>query len=103
MTLRLERFSGSRPEQEGKTATIPSLARPWNVIGHDDPVTLMIYVTDVFMKVFGYSRTKAHSLMMEVHTSGRSVVWTGAREQAETYVLKLQGYYLLTTLEHVDA
>ena len=27
-------------------------ARPWNVIVHDDPVTLMNYVTQVFIDVF---------------------------------------------------
>jgi len=91
------------PSRETGTATVTSLARPWNVIVHDDPVTLMTYVTDVFMKVFGYSEEKAHTLMMEVHTTGRSVVWTGARERAELYVYKLQAFCLLATIEPVDA
>jgi ATP-dependent Clp protease adaptor protein ClpS len=76
-----------------------SLARPWKVIVHDDPVTLMVYVTMVFQKVFGYSREHAQRLMLEVHTAGMSVVWTGAREQAELYVAKLHGHQLLATLE----
>ena len=83
-----------------KTRT--EIARPWNVIVHDDPVTLMSYVTNAFMEVFGYPREKAHRLMMEVHSTGRSVVWTGAREQAEVYTQRLQARYLLTTLERVD-
>jgi ATP-dependent Clp protease adapter protein ClpS len=37
--------------------------------------------------------------MMEVHTAGKSVVWTGAREQAEIYVTRLQSFHLLATLE----
>ncbi|MFQ5473280.1 MAG: ATP-dependent Clp protease adaptor ClpS [Dehalococcoidia bacterium] len=41
-------------------------------------------------------------MMMEVHTTGRSVVWTGGREQAEVYAAKLQGFYLKTTLEQVE-
>lgn len=73
--------------------------RPWNVVVHDDPVTLMNYVTRVFMDVFRYSQAKAHRLMMEVHQDGRSVVWSGAREPAETYVTRLQAAHLLTTLE----
>jgi ATP-dependent Clp protease adaptor protein ClpS len=89
------------PETESETKT--RLARPWNVIVHDDPVTLMSYVTNTFMEVFGYPREKAHRLMMEVHTSGKSVVWTGAREQAELYVQKLIGYHLLASLQQVDA
>lgn len=78
------------------------LARPWNVIVHDDPISLMTYVTLTLQKVFGYAQDKAHRMMMEVHTQGRSVVWTGAREQAELYVFKLHGAQLRTTLEQVD-
>ncbi len=86
-----------KPAVDTKTKT----QRPWNVIVHDDPVSLMNYVTRVFIDVFGYPQTKAHKLMMEVHTAGKSVVWTGAREQAETYVSRLQSFHLLATLEQV--
>ena len=85
-----------------KTRPETSLALPWNVIVHDDPVTLMTYVTKVFVQVLGYAQEKAHQLMMEVHKTGRSVVWTGAREKAEMYAQKLQAHHLLTTLEVVD-
>ncbi len=94
---------GATKEQtETETKTRPATARPWNVIVHDDPVTLMTYVSKVFMQVFGYSVDKAKKLMMEVHKTGRSVVWSGGREQAEVYVQKLQAHHLLTTLEQVD-
>ena len=96
----------ARPATKEKTATKTkpktSLATPWNVIVHDDPVTLQNYVTKVFIKVFGYSVSKANRLMMEVHKSGRSIVWTGAREQAEMYAQKLQAHHLLTSMEKVD-
>lgn len=93
------------PSRKGEpgVATVASLARPWNVIVHDDPVTLMTYVTEVFMRVFAYAEPKAHKLMLEVHTTGRSIVWTGARETAEIYVLKLQAFCLLATLEPVES
>lgn len=95
--------AATKEATETKTATKTALAPPWNVIVHDDPVTLMTYVTKVFMQVFGYPQERAQRLMMEVHKSGRSVVWTGAREQAEVYVQKLQAHHLLTSLEVVDA
>lgn len=85
-----------------KTRPETLLASPWNVIVLDDPVTLMTYVTKVFMQVFGYAQDKAQELMMEVHKTGRSVVWTGAREKAEMYAQKLQAHHLLTSLEVVD-
>lgn len=95
---------GATKEQtETRTRPQTAVAPPWNVIVHDDPVTLMTYVTKVFMQVFGYAQEKAQKLMMEVHKSGRSVVWTGAREQAEMYAQKLQAHHLLTTIEAVDA
>ena len=78
------------------------LARPWNVVD-DDPVNLMVYVTRIFMQVFGYPRPKAETHMLEVHHQGRSIVWTGDREQAELYVLKLRSAALRTTMEQVEA
>jgi len=90
-------------KEQTKPKVDTSLAPPWNVIVHDDPVTLMTYVTNVFMQVFGYPQDKAQRLMLEVHRSGRSVVWTGARERAEVYAQKLQAHHLLTSLEVVDA
>jgi len=95
---------GATKEQtETKTRGETQLAPPWHVIVHDDPVTLMTYVTKVFMQVFGYPQDKAQRLMLEVHKTGRSIVWTGAREQAEMYAQKLQAHHLLTSLEVADA
>lgn len=94
--------AATKEQTETKTRPETSLAKPWNVIVHDDPVTLMTYVAKAFVQVFGYSQDKAHKLMMEVHKTGRSVVWTGAREQAEMYAQKLQARHLLTTLEVVE-
>jgi len=90
-------------EEQTDTTTVTQLARPWNVVVHDDPITLMGYVVKVFVEVFGYAEPKARRLMMEVHETGRSVVWTGARESAELYVHKLQGRHLLATLEQSEA
>jgi len=95
-------MSGTKTQEETKTTTKVQTAPPWNVIVHDDPISLMSYVSHVFQKVFGYSRPKAEKLMLEVHQTGRSVVWTGAREQAEIYLSKLLGYYLKTTLEQCE-
>jgi ATP-dependent Clp protease adaptor protein ClpS len=85
-----------------ETKTEADLAVPWNVVVHNDPVNLMSYVTMVFQKVFGYSKEKAEHHMLEVHHKGRSIVWTGAREQAELYVQQLHGYLLLATLERTQ-
>ena len=87
------------PETATETKIEALLATPWNVVVHNDPVNLMSYVTMVFQKVFGYSRDRATRHMLEVHHLGRSIVWSGAREQAELYVQQLHGYLLQATLE----
>jgi ATP-dependent Clp protease adaptor protein ClpS len=79
-----------------------SLDVPWNVVVHDDPVNLMEYVTFVFKKVFAYPDPHANRLMMEVHTQGRSIVWSGEREKAEFYTQQLQGFQLRTSLEKAE-
>jgi ATP-dependent Clp protease adaptor protein ClpS len=79
-----------------------ALAQPWNVIVHNDPVNLMSYVTMVFQRVLGFPRDKATRHMLEVHHKGRSLVYTGERERAESIVEQLHGYLLLATLEQAD-
>ncbi|MEI6338052.1 MAG: ATP-dependent Clp protease adapter ClpS [Verrucomicrobiota bacterium] len=74
---------------------------PWNVVVHNDPVNLMSYVTLILRTVFGFSRKKAEQHMLEVHHKGRSVVWTGGREQAEFYVQQLHTHLLLATIERI--
>ena len=95
-------MAGTKTHKKTKTTTKTRTARPWKVIVHDDPVTLMSYVTQALRDVFGYGQTKAHKLMMTVHEKGRAIVWTGGREPAEVYAAKLQARHLLTTLEQVE-
>ena len=52
---------------------------PWIVLVWNDPINLMSYVTFVLQKVFGYSKEKATSLMLDVHEKGRAVVSSGDR------------------------
>lgn len=79
--------------------TVEEMDLPWCVVVYDDPVNLMSFVQLVFRRVFGYSVEKATALMLEVHYSGRSVVWRGSREKAELYVQQLQSYQLLAAME----
>ena len=82
-----------------ETATDAALEQPWNVIVRNDPINLMSYVTLVFMRVFGFPRERAERHMLEVHNQGRSLVWSGGREQAEHYVHQLHTYQLLAQME----
>jgi len=84
---------------EEETDAEETLATPWKVIVHNDPVNLMHYVTMILMRIFGYQRQKAERHMMEIHNLGKSVVWSGEREKAEFYVQQLHEVLLQATLE----
>ena len=74
--------------------------RPWIVIVWNDPINLMTYVTYVFQKVFGYAKSKAEKLMLDVHHKGKAVVSNGTREEMERDAEILHGYGLWATVSH---
>ncbi len=76
--------------------------RPWITIVWDDPVNLMSYITYVLMELFGFTKEKAHELMMKVHTEGKAVVSSGSREEMEHDVARLHEYGLWATLQRED-
>jgi ATP-dependent Clp protease adaptor protein ClpS len=84
----------------GETDVRPD--RPWVVIVWNDPINLMAYVALVFQKLFGYSKEKANSLMMDVHHKGRAVVSSGTREKAEIDVFRLHEHGLWATMQQDD-
>ncbi len=96
----LASFTGvGSPLIETDTETETKLGDLWNVVVLNDPVNLMSYVSMVFQRVLGMSKQEAEKRMMEVHEVGRSVVWTGEREKAETFVYQLQEWHLQAILE----
>ncbi len=93
------RLSDGRTEIKESTEGSVATMRPWNVVVWDDPVTPMSVVVVIFKKIFGYHDAKATHLMLTVHNEGRAIVWSGARERAESYCVKLQSHGLLSTIE----
>lgn len=84
--------------EQGSVAT----QRPWNVVVWNDPVTPMAVVVVIFRRIFGYPEARCTQLMLTVHHEGRAVVWSGSRERAESYCVKLQVAGLQTTVERAD-
>lgn len=85
----------SEPEVDEQTQS----ATPWVTIVWNDPVNLMSYVVYVLQKLFGYSKQKATSLMLDVHREGKAVVSSGTREQMENDVARLHAAGLWATLQ----
>ncbi len=92
---------GSAPAEVDRPVTDESVEAdlPWLVIVWNDPINLMAYVTFVFQKLFGYSKAKAHKLMLDVHYKGRAVVSSGPKERAEMDVNRLHQHGLWATME----
>lgn len=90
-------LSVTRPDEV--TESHVAHQRPWNVVVWNDPVTPMSVVTVIFKRVFGYPDAKATQLMLSVHHDGRAIVWSGSRERAESYCVKLQVSGLQSTIE----
>ncbi len=84
-----------RPE----VVDVVDVDRPWKVIVWNDPINLMSYVTFVLQKLFGYTKDKAHKLMLDVHYKGKAVVSSGPREKAELDVFRLHDCGLWATME----
>ena len=74
-------------------------ALPWNCVVWNDPINLMVYVTFVFQKVFGYSKMKATRLMLQVHNEGRAIVSSGPLEKAELDAAAMHRHGLWATVE----
>ncbi len=79
------------------------LAGMWRVVVLNDPVNRMSYVVMVLRRVFGFDEERARRHMLEVHESGRSIVWAGTREQAEAHVFALQQWHLTAILQAEEA
>ena len=88
-----------KTESAEEVFAVPEPDVPWVTIVHNDPVNLMSYVTYVFQTYFGYPRSRAEKLMMDVHLKGRAVVSHGPRESMERDAEALQGYGLWATFE----
>lgn len=94
-------MSTTAPSQvlEPDTGIDESLDTPWVVIVWNDPINLMSYVAFVLRKLFGYSRAKAHQLMLQVHNEGKAVVSNGTRAEAERDVFRLHEHGLWATMQ----
>lgn len=88
-TLGVETTTTTLPREETRTRHVP----PYHVILENDDHHSMEFVIEVLVKTFGYQVERCYQLMMEAHTSGRAVVWTGPREVAELKAEQVQTFH----------
>ncbi len=105
------RLSGTAPqigvevEVDSDVSASDELGSLWRVICHDDPVTTMDFVVDVFTGVFRLPLARAFERMLCVHRSGSAVVghWpeSAARKKVERAraLARAEGFPLCFTIE----
>jgi ATP-dependent Clp protease adaptor protein ClpS len=78
-----------REREETRTRRLP----PYNVILENDDHHSFEFVMDVLRKVLGCTEQRAQQLTHEAHTTGRAVIWTGAKEVAELKVEQVSSFH----------
>ena len=76
----------TRPRTNSRTRRIP----PYNLVLANDDHHSMDFVVDVLRKILGIPMERAVRLMLEAHSSGRAIIWTGPKEVAELKVEQVQ-------------
>ena len=69
----------TRPRSDARTRRVP----PYHLILANDDHHSMDFVVEVLRKVLGLPLERAMAFMLEAHTSGRAIIWTGPKEVAE--------------------
>ena len=87
----METIVTTKPKEKEQTRTrrLP----PYNVILENDDHHSFEFVVEVLQKAIGFDQQKAFHLTHEAHTSGRAIVWTGAKEVAELKVEQIRGFH----------
>ncbi len=88
----------TRPQPAPVPQPQPKLAEIWRLLVLDDP-NRMSYVVMVLRRVLGFDEDRARKHMLEIHETGRSIVWSGTREQAEAYMFALQQWHLTAIIQ----
>jgi ATP-dependent Clp protease adaptor protein ClpS len=79
----------TKPREDTKTRRVP----PYHVVLANDDHHSMDFVVDVLRKVLGIPLERAMQFMLEAHTSGRAVIWTGPREVAELKAEQVETFH----------
>jgi ATP-dependent Clp protease adaptor protein ClpS len=89
----------TKPKERERSAT--RLLPPYHVILENDDHHTMEFVVDVLRKVLGCTLERAMQLMMQAHTSGRAIIWTGPKEVAELKAEQISTFHEIHPVDGV--
>jgi len=78
-----------KPGTHAKTRLLP----PYHVILENDDYHSMEFVVEVLVKALTCTSQKAMQLMLQAHTTGRAVIWSGPKEVAELKLEQIQSFH----------
>jgi ATP-dependent Clp protease adaptor protein ClpS len=90
------------PVAEPDSDALPRLLPPYHVIIANDDHHSMEFVIEVLRKVLGVTIERATQLMLEAHTTGRAVIWTGPKEVAELKADQVRTFHEIREPGRVD-
>ena len=79
----------AKPKRQERTRILP----PYNVILENDDYHSPEFVVEAMRKALCCTEQRAIQFMTEAHTSGRAIVWTGAKEVAELKAEQIQSFH----------
>jgi ATP-dependent Clp protease adaptor protein ClpS len=83
------------PRERAIRGTGSGLGKPWHVIVLNDNHNTFEGVAFALSSVLpGVSYDRGLQLADKIHATGRAIVWSGHKEQAELYWKQLEGYGL---------
>ena len=83
------------PRTRRTRGTGSGLGRPWRVIVLNDSYNTFEGVAFALSSVLpGVSYDRGMVLASRIHDTGRAIVWSGEKEQAELYWAQLEGFGL---------
>jgi ATP-dependent Clp protease adaptor protein ClpS len=88
----------TEPIEEIQSRLLP----PYHVIIANDDHHSMDFVIEVLRKVLNVTHEAAHQMMMEAHTKGRAIIWTGPKEVAELKAEQVQTFHEIREPGKVD-
>lgn len=86
----------TRPREETRTRLLP----PYNVILLNDDYHSFEFVIGVLRQVLHCTIWQAVRLTTEAHTTGRAIIWTGAKEVAELKVEQVRTFHETRELDN---
>lgn len=79
----------TKPKQKERSRLLP----PYHVILENDDFHSFEFVVTTLRKALCCTEQRAIDLMYTAHTTGRAIVWTGAKEVAELKIEQIQSFH----------